>query len=150
MNYYDEGKQIIFENKGRKDVRYEGISSNDIIEVETLMSVCFPKEYQQFLKDYGFLDFKSMEIAGILSGEINNPVYENTVWLTLSERKENELPEKYIILQDSGMGEWYALDLDTGQVVLMDNADYEIVPDEAYISFSEFFYKMLVRYNTMD
>ncbi len=62
--------------------------------------------------------------------------------------KENNhnLPQQFVIVAESGMGELYVLDTKTNRVELVDDDEFNIVPDEpekSFESFSAFFCKMV-------
>lgn len=85
-----------------------------------------------------------MAIKGLKHEAVNSDSMFNIVWMTETERVEG-LPINYLILEESGMGEWYVLDVDSERVELIDGASYEIVDEleESYNSFSDYFYKMV-------
>lgn len=155
MTSYNRAQNILLDEKNLQHIDFKPATENEIKEFSTKLNVQLPTDYIRFLKEFGSLSFKSLDIAGVLSGpgfsEFEN--YSNAQWLTLSERRDNGLPEKYIILSDSGMGEWYVLDTITGRIELIDDVDFQLVPgepEESYDSFSDFLYKKVKEYDEMD
>lgn len=143
-NVYEQASSIIQENKNNLDIITASVTDQDIIYAENRLSVTFPAEYKQFLDDYGFLIYGGMAIKGLKHEAVNSDSMFNIVWMTETERVEG-LPINYLILEESGMGEWYVLDVDSERVELIDGASYEIVDEleESYNSFSDYFYKMV-------
>ena len=52
----------------------------------------------------------SHEFYGVTDGDFAHGVVPNGIWLTLDERKNLSLPRHLLIVGDTGMGEYYAVD----------------------------------------
>ncbi|MBM7616603.1 hypothetical protein JOC36_000136 [Weissella uvarum] len=151
MDVYNQANSIIRENKNNLDIITANATDQDIIYAENRLSVTFPAEYKQFLNDYGFLIYGGMAIKGLNHEALDSDSTFNIVWVTETERAEG-LPSNYLILEESGMGEWYVLDVYSERVELIDEASYELVdePEESYNSFSAYFYKKVKEEDEID
>jgi hypothetical protein len=66
--------------------------------------------YREFVKRYGAGNFGAQEIYGVIGEDFENSSVPDAIWVTLSERKEFNLPQNLLVISDTGMGEWYCLD----------------------------------------
>lgn len=98
----------------------DGCSDEQIKEAEELLNLRFPKEYVEYVKEYGCIDFGSTEWTGLnIKGELN------TVEATLAERKYNEsFPKKHFVLDDYHIDAKKIIVNEEGEVFLL---QYEMV-----------------------
>lgn len=102
-------------------------------EAERLLGLKFPPTYRQFLLEVGTGGFGPYEIYGITGSDLHAVGGPNGIWLTLDSRIKDDLPHSFVIVTDSGMGEYYCLDtsVDSGEgecpVVMWLHRDAEIV-----------------------
>lgn len=145
MNQYAEVKQYLIDYYEKSpelqlDNLFQGATEYEILDFEQKLGVNVSPDYRKFLQEFGTLWFETFIISGIVSSNSNNKEdYANSLWLTIAEREQSHLPNQYVILSDSGMGEWYVLDTNNGRIELIDNFDFEIVPEEpeeSYLNFS--------------
>lgn len=153
MNHYEEAKRYLIDYYQKSpelqlDTLLTGATEHQILEFEHKLGVTVSQDYRKFLQQFGALWFETLIISGIVSSNPNSREdHANSLWLTISEREKSHLPNHYVILSDSGMGEWYVLDTTTDRVELIDDVNFEIVPEEpeeSYLNFSEFFYKKVI------
>ena len=89
--------KIVDKIKKIKDLNFiDGCSDEQIKEAEKLLKLKFPKEYKEYVKEFGCIDFGSTELTGLnVKGELN------TVEATLAEKKYNDsFPDKHFVLDD--------------------------------------------------
>lgn len=149
LKSYKETQRIIKENDHNLQIDMDPAPESFIKETEKILDLKFSDDYIDFLKDYGFLGYGSLELYGVTNGDPYVKSVFNTVWMTLDERKNYNLPQQFVIVAESGMGELYVLDTKTNRVELVelgDDDEFNIVPDEpeeSYENFSAFFCKMV-------
>lgn len=104
-----EAFNLIEKNKERSD--FEALDDDKlIIEAEKKLGVSFPPSYRSFLLNYGCGGVGSSEIYGIIKSNPYGFGVPNAIWLTLDEREKWNLPHQFIIIGDTGDGDWYVLD----------------------------------------
>ncbi|MBF0786845.1 MULTISPECIES: SMI1/KNR4 family protein [unclassified Streptococcus] len=109
MNNYEKAKLLIIENIDMMD--YFGKCSNHIIELaERTLGVTYPKDYRDFIRNFGAGNFGSSEIYGVFREDFLNSGVPDSVWLTLLERKEIDFPKHLVIVYASGNGELFCFD----------------------------------------
>lgn len=81
-----------------------------IVKAEDILGVRFPPSYRRFLEDFGCLSMLSQEIYGIVDEDLSHGPLPNGIWATQEQRKKFGLGTNHIILENTGFGEWYALD----------------------------------------
>ena len=99
-----------------EDLGYiSGCSDTQIKEAEELLGLKFPKEYVEYVKEFGCIDFGSTEWTGLnIEGELN------TVEATLEERKYNgNFPDKHFVLEDYHIDSKKVIVNELGEVFLL-------------------------------
>lgn len=93
----------------------DGCSDEQIKEAEELLNLRFPKEYVEYVKEYGCIDFGSTEWTGLnIEGELN------TVEATLTEKKYNDsFPDKFFVLDDYHIDAKKIIVNESGEVFLL-------------------------------
>ena len=110
MITFDDIRNSLRENEGIYEFS-GGATDEKIIASEQYLGVNFPKSYKQFLKEYGTLDIKSLEIYGITRyGDFEEAGIPNAIWLTMQERQSINLPKELVIVYDTGMEFYFCLD----------------------------------------
>jgi hypothetical protein len=108
-NNLTEAFNLIERNKDKSD--FEALDDDVlIIQFEKKLGVTFPPSYRSFLLNYGCGGVGSSEIYGIIKNNPDGFGVPNGIWLTLDEREKWNLPHHFIIIGDTGDGDWYALD----------------------------------------
>ena len=67
----------------------------------------FPPTYRAFLQHLGCGGVKGEEFYGIPKSGLTSPSVPNSIWVTLKERKDANLPQSVIIVANNGVGGWY-------------------------------------------
>lgn len=108
MKKMDQIDRII--KKYEKWSTFQGtVEKKRIIEAEEQLNVCFPEDYERFLKLYGAGVFGSLEIYGItLNAELQS--IPNGIWATVYLRKNANLPQSYVVIGFDGIDQYYCLD----------------------------------------
>ena len=88
-----------------------------IIKAEDALNVVLPPSYRNFIKKYGTAQFFGSEYYGISNAALRNggdfesvKRIPDAIWYTLTERKQFQLPKKYIIVGAPGYGPLDAID----------------------------------------
>ena len=81
-----------------------------IRDAEQALAIKFPPSYYLFLLKYGCCGFFASEFYGIMDADFINSSAPDAIWYTLTERKQFQLPHKYIIVGDPGYGPLDAID----------------------------------------
>ncbi|MDO4432866.1 MAG: SMI1/KNR4 family protein [Aerococcaceae bacterium] len=108
MEKYSKLKQRIRENLDTFDVD-NGCSLENLLLAEKELGLTFPEDYRQFLLDFANLAAGPHEIYGIIENNFYGKGIPNGIWLTLSERKEFNLPSYLIVVSDGGLGDYFCL-----------------------------------------
>lgn len=77
---------------------------------ERALGVSFPPTFRRFILDLGSGSVGSREFYGVIDDNFATSAVPNGIWLTLDERKKFGLPHSLVIIGDTGMGEYLALD----------------------------------------
>ena len=81
-----------------------------VAAAEIALELRFPPTYRRFVRELGAGSVGSHEFYGVTDGDFAHGVVPNGIWLTLDERKNLSLPRHLLIVGDTGMGEYYAVD----------------------------------------
>ena len=115
MNIVDKIRLIndLFYIDGCTDVQVEG--------AEKLLDLKFPREYIDYVKEFGCIDFGSTEWTGLnIEGELN------TVEATLLERECNKsFPDKHFVLDNYHIDNKMIIVNEIGQVFLLQHKKIE-------------------------
>ncbi|MFD2867979.1 SMI1/KNR4 family protein [Kurthia populi] len=130
MQKYELTKKQIFEYANTLELAFfDGVTPELIAAFEKTIGFEIKGSYKQFLLDFGFLSFGSLEIFGIPHKEIlkQNEDDTNALTQTLASRKEINLSENLLIIYNFGNGELYCLDLSEAvpKVVVIWDAEAE-------------------------
>ena len=123
------------------------VEMQKIINAQQMLKVKFPRSYILFLEKYGAGDIFGIEIFGIIKdSEIDASSIPNGIWLTSFLRKEIGLPKEYVVVGETGSGEYYVIDTvsqdefnESPILIVYLNKKVEKVAD----SFGEFLYQIL-------
>ncbi|MCA9765245.1 MAG: SMI1/KNR4 family protein [Carnobacterium sp.] len=93
----------------------EGCSLKNIREAENALDLTFPKEYIDYVKAFGCIDFGSTEWTGLnVKGRLN------TVTATKKEKEINkDFPMGYFVLENLGIDGQIIIVNEEGQVFLL-------------------------------
>ena len=108
--------RIVDKIKKIKDLNFiDGCSDEQIKEAEKLLKLKFPKEYIEYVKEFGCIDFGATEWTGLnIEGELN------TVEATLAEKKYNDsFPDNFFVLDDYHIDAKKIIVNESGEVFLL-------------------------------
>ena len=89
------------------------ISEVTVQRAEAKLDLVFPPTYREFLLQLGAGNLFSAEFYGITGDNLDVLGIPNGVWLTLDERDCSSLPQRFILIADSGVGPYFAIDTGT-------------------------------------
>lgn len=78
---------------------------------QSTLALAFPPTYRRFVQALGAGDFAGHEFYGIVGSDFVNSAAPDAVWLTLTARREWELPEPMIVIYFDGGTDYYVLDV---------------------------------------
>jgi len=107
---------IVEKIKKIADISYiGGCSVEQIKEAEELLNLKFPREYIEYVKEFGCIDFGSTEWTGLnIEGELN------TVEATMTEKKYNDsFPAGCFVLDDYHIDAKKIIVNESGEVFLL-------------------------------
>ena len=81
-----------------------------VAEAERALELSLPPTYRRFVSELGAGNAGSREFYGVTTDNFADSSVPNGIWLTLDERKRFDLPKHLVIVGDTGIGEYYALD----------------------------------------
>ncbi len=80
-----------------------------ISSAERALGGQLPPTYREFVKKLGAGNLGAFEIYGVINGDFDESSVPNGVWLTLNERRENNLPNDLIVIGSTGDGDYYCV-----------------------------------------
>jgi hypothetical protein len=83
-------------------------ASPQAIEVLEARIGALPDDYRQFLARWGWLSVGAYEILGLGGGVAS---HQDAGLVTLAERAEYGLPDRYVVIMNNGAGDLYCLDV---------------------------------------
>jgi hypothetical protein len=108
MSDLNRGLTIVADNADEAD--FDGPRDAALVDsAAEALGVQLPPTYDRFLRELGVGGFGGAEFYGVIAGD-RTPVVPNAIGLTLDERKTTDLPSAYVIVGDTGDGDWYDLD----------------------------------------
>ena len=81
-----------------------------VVSAERALELSFPPTYRRFVSELGAGNVGSREFYGVTTDNFTDASVPNGIWLTLDERERFDLPKHLVIVGDTGMGGYYALD----------------------------------------
>jgi antitoxin YobK len=69
-----------------------------------------PPTYRRFIEELGAGDLAGVEIYGVIDDDFENSSVPDAIWFSLTERKDNELPEGLVLVMQEVAGFYAALD----------------------------------------
>ncbi|MGG2091467.1 SMI1/KNR4 family protein [Bacillus sp. S13(2024)] len=111
MSWDNYKKAITLMAEYEDECDFVGERSEDVVKkAEQALGLRFSNMYRDFVKRYGAGNFGGEEIYGVIGEDFENSSVPDAIWVTLTERKESNLPQNVLVITDTGMGEWYCLD----------------------------------------
>ncbi|GEK34574.1 SMI1/KNR4 family protein [Kurthia sibirica] len=92
---------------------FPNVTQELIEKFEKELNIELKGSYKQFLLDFGYLSFGSLEIFGIPNKKVvkQNEDCTNALVCTMESRKEINLSENLLVIYNFGNGELYCLDI---------------------------------------
>lgn len=110
MSDLEQAIQLIDDKVAIAD--FEGPRPEELVKLaEVALTLEFPPTYREFVRRLGAGDIAGAEFYGVIKGDFENSSVPDAIWLTLDERKTCKLPEPFIIVGDTGDGNYYVIDL---------------------------------------
>ena len=106
---YRKAKNIILSNQEMADF-IGGRTDDLIITAEEKLDLKFTGLYLDYLQTFGAGNFGAQEIYGVIKNDFGNSSVPDAIWYTLTERKDINLPENYLIIYDTGSDKIFCLD----------------------------------------
>ena len=142
---YLEAEQLLERNEEICDFVGE-VSEEIVMLAEKKLNLKFTDLYRNFILKYGAGNFGSIEIYGIIKEEFENSGIPDSIWYTLKQRKEINLPNNLIIIYHTGGDEVFCIDVeDKAKIVSfvlgleLELQRYEVIAED----FGEFLLKMI-------
>jgi hypothetical protein len=108
MNDFEEALVLIAANEGQAD--FDGRQDPELVTAAAeALGVKLPPTYERFLRELGVGGFAGDEFYGVIRKDWS-PSVPDAVGTTLRHRATSQLPATYVIIADTGMGEFYVLD----------------------------------------
>lgn len=108
MDDLERGLHLVAENSDR--ARFVGPRDPDVVSAaEAALGVRFPPTYRRFLTDLGAGSLRGEEFYGVIDSDWGASPPDG-IGITLGERSESGLPERYIVVGDTGSGDRYVID----------------------------------------
>lgn len=106
---YEKALNLLEEHQEECD--FVGERSEILIEkAEDALGIKFSKMYRHFLLNYGAGNFGGEEVYGVIHENFLNSSIPDAIWYTLTERRDSSLPNNYLIIYDTTMGDLFCLD----------------------------------------
>lgn len=109
---YSDIKDLLA-NKAIQGLHGRGVSAKDIKNSEITLGVSFPESYRDFLCEYGWGYFGSLELIAGLGSDIPKEweAGANVIKVATDERNgPSKFPYHIIPISPNGAGDWYAID----------------------------------------
>jgi antitoxin YobK len=98
-------------NQHQEDADFEGSKEQRLIVLaENTLNLKFPESYKFFLQELGCGDIAGQEFFGIIKSDFINSGIPDAIWITLKERYESNLPNNYVVIGETGDGDYIVLD----------------------------------------
>ena len=128
------------------DADFEGSKPESLVDrAETVLDLKLPPTYRRFLLELGCGDVNGFEVYGITHESFEESGIPDAVWITLRERADSGLSDKYVLISERGDGSYYALDLgqqlDSGEapvIIWMPGAEAGGASESASEDFGKF------------
>lgn len=110
MSYLDFEKAMFLAPKCKFYTTTGGKSNDEINKAEEILNVTFSRQCKEFYNKYGYLSFYGNEIFGIDPDDDSDILEGNTVAYALNDRKEYNLPIKWLPIYNYEDGNMAYLD----------------------------------------
>lgn len=111
MSINDVDKAIALINLHLVEADFEGEKEEFLVKLaENYLEITFPDSYRYFLKKLGCGNIAGQEFYGVINEEKINSGIPDVAWITLNNRRQSDLPAKYIVFYHFGDGNYAVLD----------------------------------------
>lgn len=111
MSINDVDKAIALINLHLDEADFEGEKEEFLVKLaENYLEITFPDSYRYFLKKLGCGNIAGQEFYGVINEEKINSGIPDATWTTLNNRRQSDLPAKYIVFYHFGDGNYAVLD----------------------------------------
>ncbi|MCK0912112.1 SMI1/KNR4 family protein [Acinetobacter pittii] len=111
MSINDVDKAIALINLHLDEADFEGEKEEFLVKLaENYLEITFPDSYRYFLKKLGCGNIAGQEFYGVINEEKINSGIPDVAWITLNNRRQSDLPAKYIVFYHFGDGNYAVLD----------------------------------------
>jgi antitoxin YobK len=110
MNDLEKAFQLIDANPTIAD--FAGPKPQHLIgSAEATLGLTFPPTYRQFLHRLGAGGVLGAEFYGVIKDDFEHSGVPDAIWLTLKHRRTSKIPDSFVIISDTGDGNYYAIDV---------------------------------------
>ncbi len=110
MNDLEKAFHLIDANPTSAD--FAGPKSEQLIaNAEAELRLTFPPTYRRFLHRLGAGAVLGAEFYGVIKDDFEHSGVPDAIWLTLKYRKTSKIPESFVIVSDTGDGNYFAIDV---------------------------------------
>lgn len=111
MNFIENAKELM---KHGKDEPFAGppATPKQVEDFERALHIEFPASYREFLLNFGVLDFEGFEFYGITPEGVHAKAIPCVLFATKDGIDKGQISNKMIMVQESGYGPVYCIDLD--------------------------------------
>lgn len=83
---------------------------------EEVLGGKFPPTYRAFVESLGAGNFGAFEVYGVIDSDFDHSTVPDAVAVTLKDRSDNKLPDRYLVIGSTGYGPEYCIELsDNGE-----------------------------------
>lgn len=106
-----EFEQALEAVRGSAMAHFVGPRDPGLVEAaEAALGLAFPPTYRRFVAELGAGAFGGSEFYGAIDSDFVASSIPDGIWLTLDERDGFGLPRPFVIVGETGTGEFYVLD----------------------------------------
>lgn len=81
-----------------------------VSRAEAALGIDFPPTYREFLARLGCGGIGVTEFYGVVGDDFEHSSVPDAIWMTLDERKDQSVPDHFIVVGSTGDGGYYAID----------------------------------------
>lgn len=89
----------------------QAASQSEVAQAEKQLDLTFATDYKQYVQTYGAIIAKGIEFTGV-----NVPSRINVVDVTLNERKRENIPSSYYVMENIGIEGYLVLQNNEGKI----------------------------------
>lgn len=107
---FEEALEFLRNNESGK-VFFSGAKSEELLsKAEEALSLKFSPMYRKFLSEFGAGSCGPVEFLGLIDEDFEDSCVPDGIWYTLNERQSSNLPNKLIVIYETGDGDLYCQD----------------------------------------